>query len=309
MNKIDQYIQAATRENTRKSYQAAVEHFEVTWGGFLPATSEAICRYLVDHAETHAVNTLKQRLAALAQWHIDQGFPDPTKAPMVKKVLKGIKELHPQQEKRAKPLQIDQLKALVQWLDDSHQKAVVKQDRKSQLSTSRNKALVLLGFWRGFRSDELCRLAFENIQVNPGQGLSIFLPRSKGDRSNKGRNYPVPALQSLCPVNAYLDWLNVSQLQSGPVFRRIDRWGNISEQAIHPNSVITLLRKLMGQAGIPDFESYSSHSLRRGFASWANESGWDIATLMEYVGWKDVKSAMRYITRSERFQFGELPNP
>ena len=46
-----------------------------------------------------AHNTLKQRLAVLAQWHIDQGFPDPTKAPLVKKVLKGIRELHPEKEK------------------------------------------------------------------------------------------------------------------------------------------------------------------------------------------------------------------
>lgn len=39
MNKIDQYIQAATRDNTRQSYQAAVRHFEVEWGGFLPVLS------------------------------------------------------------------------------------------------------------------------------------------------------------------------------------------------------------------------------------------------------------------------------
>lgn len=40
MNKVDQYIHAATRENTRKSYRAAIEHFEVSWGGFLPATAD-----------------------------------------------------------------------------------------------------------------------------------------------------------------------------------------------------------------------------------------------------------------------------
>lgn len=82
---IDRYVQAATRENTRRSYLSAVQHWEVSWGGFLPATAGSIARYLIDHAETLAINMLKQRLAALAQWHIDQGFPDPTKAPLVKK--------------------------------------------------------------------------------------------------------------------------------------------------------------------------------------------------------------------------------
>lgn len=61
MNKIDRYIQAATRDNTRRSYQSAIEHYEVTWGGFLPATADSIARYLADYADTLTVNTLKAR--------------------------------------------------------------------------------------------------------------------------------------------------------------------------------------------------------------------------------------------------------
>ena len=119
MSNIDRYIRAATRENTRRSYQSAIEHFEVTWGGFLPATAESLARYLADYADSLAVSTLKTRLAALAQWHITQGFPDPTKAPIVRKVLKGIKELHPQQEKRAKPLQLTVVDQTIQAIDDA----------------------------------------------------------------------------------------------------------------------------------------------------------------------------------------------
>lgn len=40
---------------------------------------------------------------------------------------------------------------------------------------------------------------------------------------------------------------------------------------------------------------YSSHSLRRGFATWATRSGWDQKALMGYVGWRDAKSALRYV--------------
>jgi hypothetical protein len=32
MNKAGRYLQAGPRENTRRSYRAVVEHFEVTWG-------------------------------------------------------------------------------------------------------------------------------------------------------------------------------------------------------------------------------------------------------------------------------------
>ena len=112
MSSIDHYIRAGTRANTRKAYQGAVRHFEDEWGGFLPATADSVARYLVDHARAHSLNTLRQRLAGLAAWHLEQGFPDPTKAPHVKKVLKGIAELHPAPEKRARPLQLVQLTAL-----------------------------------------------------------------------------------------------------------------------------------------------------------------------------------------------------
>ncbi|MBO4969154.1 MAG: hypothetical protein J6D43_13965 [Pseudomonas sp.] len=98
MSELDRYLNAATRDNTRRSYRAAIEHFEVTWGGFLPATSDSVARYLVAHAGQLSINTLKLRLSAIAQWHNSQGFADPTKAPMVRKVFKGIRALHPVQE-------------------------------------------------------------------------------------------------------------------------------------------------------------------------------------------------------------------
>ena len=108
-NRHDRCRSLHPSDNTRLSYRAAIEHFESHWGGFLPATADSVARYLVGYANTLSVNTLRQRLAGLAAWHLDQGFPDPTKAPHVKKVLKGIAELHPVVQKQAKPIQLDQL--------------------------------------------------------------------------------------------------------------------------------------------------------------------------------------------------------
>tara|TARA_R110002072_G_scaffold238329_1_gene395670 strand:- start:3275 stop:4213 length:939 start_codon:yes stop_codon:yes gene_type:complete len=299
MSKIDQYIHAATRENTRISYQSAIRHFEETWEGFLPATADSVTRYLANYADTLTISTLKLRLAALSQWHIDQGFPDPTKASMVKKVLKGIKELHPAQVKQAKPLKIDQLEQLAIWMDERIEKAKAAADHKMLLTQTRNKALVLIGFWRGFRSDELSRLQAEHIQLVPGEGMTIFLPRSKGDRQNLGQEFKVPALSRLCPINAYQEWILLTGMRVGPVFFGINRWGQISDRALNPNSIIMLLKGLFRDAGLPDADSFSSHSLRRGFASWASDHQWDIKLLMEYVGWRDIKSAMRYIDTSD----------
>ncbi|HHW3010616.1 TPA: site-specific integrase, partial [Pseudomonas aeruginosa] len=229
-----------------------------------------------------------------AQWHIAQGFPDPTKTPTVRQVLKGIRTLHPAQTKQAAPLQLQHLEQAVHWLNQEAERARQSGNLTSLLRSRRDAALLLIGFWRGFRSDELCRLQVEHIQAEAGAGMSLFLPQSKGDRENLGTTHYAPALKRLCPVQAYLDWISVAGITRGAVFRRLDRWGRLSDEALHPGSLISLLRHILQRAGIPA-ELYTSHSLRRGFATWATANGWDLKALMTYVGWKDIKSAMRYI--------------
>ena len=298
MSRIAQYIEAAERDNTRRSYAAAIRHFEVEWKGLLPTTADATSRYLADHAATLAISTLRQRLAALSRWHVDHGFTDPTKAPLVRQVLKGIRSIHSVAEKRARSLEIDVVQQIDQWLEVAIGNAERCDDRPARLRHTRNRSLLLLGFWRGFRSDELVNLRVENVEVSPGEGLSCYLSRSKGDRQMLGRVYKCPALSRLCPVTAFNAWVSLAGLTQGPVFRKIDRWGRIGQEGLHANSLIPLLRSLLAEAGVAASEAYSSHSMRRGFAGWARASGWDIKELMEYVGWKDVKSAMRYLDAS-----------
>lgn len=298
---LDRYLNAAERANTQRSYVSALRHFEVEWGGFLPATPDSVARYLADNADHLAINTLKQHLAALAHWHTEQGFVDPTRAPYVRKVLKGIQALHRNAERQATPLQLQDLARISDWLDAAIAAADARGDNGAKLRHLRDRALVLLGFWRGFRGDELLRLEVEHLQLVPGQGLTCFLPRTKGDRQNLGTTYKVPTLSRWCPVHATTAWLTAAGFKTGPLFRRIDAWGHISKRSLHPNSLIPLLRRVVRAAGVADADGYSSHSLRRGFAGWANANGWDVKALMEYVGWRDVKSAMRYIDGGDPF--------
>lgn len=52
MSELDDYLQAADRETTVRSYAAAIKHFEQEWKGLLPATSDTVARYLVAYADT-----------------------------------------------------------------------------------------------------------------------------------------------------------------------------------------------------------------------------------------------------------------
>lgn len=301
MSDLDRYLEAATRQNTQRSYASAVRHFEVSWGGLLPATADTVAHYLVAHAATLSINTLRQRLAALSQWHQAHGFADPTKTLRVKQTLKGIQALHPAREKRAAPLQLTAVARVSDWLDAAIAAADQRGDRAAALRCRRNRAMLLLGFWRGFRVDELVNLHAEHVAAVPGQGMTCFLGRSKTDRQLVGTTYRVPALSRWCPVTATLEWIATAGLTEGPLFRGITRTGGIRTGALHANSVVPLLRRLFTLAGLASPESYSGHSLRRGFAGWASANGWDVRALMEYVGWKDVHSAMRYIDAPDAF--------
>lgn len=295
MSTVGDYLKAAERKNTQLSYASAIRHFEVEWKGLLPASSDAIARYLADYAPTLSGNTLRHRLAALSRWHQDQGFADPTKTTTIRQLLKGIRTVHNTPENRARPLELEVLERVDSWLAESIERSKHNGDQAGTLRFTRDRSLILLGFWRGFRSDELARITVENVKIVSTEGMTCYLDRSKGDRQTLGRTYKCPSLSRLCPVAAFAQWAALAKLDHGPVYRGIDRWGNLSKKAMHPNSLIPLLRNMLAKAGVPDVDEYSSHSLRRGFAGWANASGWDIKALMEYVGWTDIKSAMRYL--------------
>src|SRR5271163_1512405 len=89
----NRYQIAATSDNTRRAYQADIRHFEA-WGGQLPATTEAILRYLHAFADTLNPRTLSRHVTALKQWHRYQHFLDPTEAPIISKTLIGIARIH-----------------------------------------------------------------------------------------------------------------------------------------------------------------------------------------------------------------------
>lgn len=295
----DRYRGPAQRDSTQRRYRGVLRHFEQEWGGRLPASSEMTVRYLAEHAQSLASSTLDLHLAALAQWHLSHGFDDPTKSAQVRQILRNIRAQHPRPVKQAEPLPLTELERCVAGLRER----IASEHLAVRLRASRDQALILMGFWRAFRADELCRLRVEHITVRSGQQLELFLASSKTDREHRGQVVVLPALKRLCPVQAYEEWLSVSELQEGPVFRPINQWGQIAAQGLKPDGVTYVLREAFARSGL-EGDRYTGHSLRRGFATWASAEKWNTKELMDYVGWRDVRSAMRYVDTTA--PFGDL---
>ena len=213
MTTLERYLAAATRKNTQQSYAQATRHFEEDFGGFLPATGDAVARYLAAYAGSLSNNTLRQRLSALASWHRRQGFPDPTREEVVRQAFKGIRALHATVEKQATPLQVADLERVDAFCRAAAAQARMEGDRAGEMQALRDRALLLLGFWRAFRSDDLVRLQIEHLVLRPGESLTLWLPTSKGDRENQGETWVVPALTRLCPDEAVEAWLTESDVR------------------------------------------------------------------------------------------------
>ena len=123
---------------------------------FLPATSEAVAAYLAQYAESLSTSTLRTRLAGLSSWHRDHGFIDPTKSELVSRVLKGIRAAHNTPQKQARPVEFELLIQVSEWLRFELGALVPSDPQYKRIA--RDNAMLLIGFWRGFRSDELTRL-------------------------------------------------------------------------------------------------------------------------------------------------------
>ncbi|WP_229013242.1 tyrosine-type recombinase/integrase [Paraburkholderia gardini] len=291
-NPSDRDDNTSPQEDRQLTYEDVMQDYQSRWGGRLPSNPREIARYLREHGNVLPVATLKLRLAAISLWHQTHQFPDPARSAHVKSVLKEIEHMQQTVRGQARPLHVEQLEMVDSWLGQQ----IARESGSSKLPHLRNRALVLVGFWRGFRSDELTRLKVEKVTVDSGRSITIYIPRVDCDSTNSSdMTFRTAALAKLCPVAAYEAWIAASGLTSGPAFRSIDRWGTIKDNALASGSITPLLRGILRSSGVADADAYSSHSLRQGFAIWARSNAWDEKMLAEYVGWKDRQSARRYL--------------
>jgi hypothetical protein len=76
-----------------------------------------------------------------------------------------------------------------------------------------------------------------------------------------------PLAECTCPVRALDQWLRQAGIDSGLVFRKVNRGENVQKAALNPASVAWILKRALGRAGVRDLYLYGAHSLRAGFAN------------------------------------------
>jgi integrase len=284
------YIHAATSNNTRTAYQADIRHF-VRWGGHLPTSGDVVLQYLRHHASLLNPRTLARRLTALRNWHRYQGCADPTVHPAIQKTLIGIRNIHGKPKDKATPLTLDIIAKMSSLLRGS-----------SRIIDCRNRTLLLIGFFGAFRRSELVGIKWADITFVP-EGVEILISRSKTDQGGEGQVCAIPRTEDamLCPVAALTEWRERSSSDMNYVFRQITAGGRVLNKAIKPHQVNVIIKSIAIVCGLQDADSYSSHSMRRGFATEASRKGAPFGSIMRHGRWRHEGTVLGYIDEGRRF--------
>jgi site-specific recombinase XerD len=174
------------------------------------------------------------------------------------------------------------------------------------LKRLRDRSIILIGFSGGFRRNEIVSIDYDDLDfVN--EGLKINLKRSKTDQFGEGLVKAIPYFENTqyCPVMSLKNLIKISNILTGPLFRRFSKGCKLSENRLTDQTVALLIKKYLKLASI-DSKNYSGHSLRSGFATSAAEAGAEERSIMAMTGHKSTEMVRRYIKEANLFKNNAL---
>ena len=288
--------------NTVRAYNSDFNDFSLfcSKNGFksLPSDPKIVSLYLTHLSiKNIKMSTLKRRLVSIGAIHKLRGHYLDTKHPSIIENIMGIKRRKGSIQIGKKPILINSLKVLIDVID---------QQDKEEIKKLRDRSILLAGFSGGFRRNEIVSLDYDDLDFVP-EGLKINLRRSKTDQFGEGLVKALPYFDNTqyCPVVSLHKWIEISKINSGPLFRRFTKGSNLSGNRLTDQTVALLIKEYLNLAGI-DSKNYSGHSLRSGFATSAAESGVEERSIMAMTGHKSAEMVRRYIKEANLFKNNAL---
>ena len=295
-------LQSSKAQNTVRAYKSDFNDFNLFClkNGLksLPTDPKIVSLYLTHLSTKEAkMSTLKRRLVSIGVIHKLKGHYLDTKHPSIIENIMGIKRRKGSIQKGKKPLLINNLKLIINVID---------QQKKENIKKIRDRSIILIGFSGGFRRNEIVSLDFDDLDFVE-EGLKINLKRSKTDQFGEGTAKGLPYFDNpeYCPVISIQKWIEISRISSGSLFRRFTKGSKLSENRLTDQTVALIIKEYLELAGI-DSKNYSGHSLRSGFATSAAESGAEERSIMAMTGHKSTEMVRRYIKEANLFKNNAL---
>ena len=294
-------LKSSKANNTLRAYKSDFKDF----GAFcakhglnsLPTEPKIVSIYLTYLSKNTKISTLRRRLVSISMVHKLKGYYLDTKHPIIVENLMGIRRVKGSIQIGKKPLLIKHLKILIN---------VINEQKTDDLKQLRDKSIILIGFGGGFRRSELISINYEDLEFVP-EGLKITIRKSKTDQFGEGmiKGLPYFTNENFCPVVNLKKWLEISKIQSGPIFRRFSKGSSLTDNRLTDQSVVLLMKKYLNLAGIEN-KNFAGHSLRSGFATVAADAGADERSIMAMTGHKTTQMVRRYIREANIFKNNAL---
>ncbi|NNU63023.1 site-specific integrase [Ochrobactrum soli] len=173
------------------------------------------------------------------------------------------------------------------------------------LTEIRDRAILMVAFASGGRRrSEVAGLRVEQLIKQPPvtdedgpplPSLGIHLGRTK----TSGADHDEIVYLTGRPVEALTRWLEAARIDKGSVFRKVDRWGNVSARALEPSAVNRIVKQRAQMAGL-DAAEFSAHGLRSGYLTEAANRGIPLPEAMEQSRHRSVQQASDYYNNAKR---------
>ena len=295
-------LQNSKAINTVRAYKSDFRDFELfcvkNSFKYLPSEPKIVSLYLTHLSSKDAkMSTLKRRLVSIGVIHKLKGHYLDTKHPSIIENIMGIKRRKGSKQNGKKPILISSLKLIIDVID---------QIDSEEIKKLRDRSIILIGFSGGFRRNEIVSINYDDLDFM-SEGLKINVRKSKTDQFGEGFTKALPYFDSsqYCPVVSIKNWLKISKINSGPVFRRFVKGSKLSKNRLTDQTVALLIKQYLNLAGIENM-NYSGHSLRSGFATSAAESGAEERNIMAMTGHKSTEMVRRYIKDANLFKNNAL---
>jgi len=243
----------------------------------------------------HAPATVRRRLAnwsTLTRWRgLEGAFSSPSIKSAIRLAVRAINR--PRSRKSANAITSDILGKLLATCSGE------------DLTALRDRAILMVAFASGGRRrSEIAGLRVEQLVKQapvtdedgaPLPSLGIHLGRTK----TSGADYDEIVYLTGGPVEALTRWLEAAKIDKGSVFRKIDRWGNVSVRALEPSAVNRIVKQRAQMAGL-DAKEFSAHGLRSGYLTEAANRGIPLPEAMEQSRHRSVQQASDYYNNAKR---------
>lgn len=304
LGELAREILAATRsDSTRTAYRLDWERF-CNWAKEhkceeYPITSHVLGAYLVWlHGEGYSKATIRRTVTVFRLAHDERD--DPTGDRPIRAIIAGIMRKDKRPSRKAKPMLFGELQAICEALSASPTPRNI-----------RDRALISLGWVGALRASELVALNYDDV-TEVSQGLEIRIRESKTNKTGESEMVAVPYLKheyiAICPVRNLMpllpdydeDKTPPRGLYAGLTF---GEWpiftGNGSPKGsrMSERTIERALQRACELAGIK--KRFTSHSLRRGFATFAAHRGITEYALMAHGRWKTSAVAKGYIEKAK----------